>query len=92
MFRVHASSNMNSDLSVKVKVKPESFKTTLNSGDDKVDSKITPEVKQGDFLDILKAGLNKNVLVNEFLLQWNGDADLPAGDYVSNVRIEYTIK
>ncbi len=91
IFRVVASSNMNSDLGIEVKVKPYSFTTTLNGGTETSDSGITPELKQGDYIKILKAGINSALVVNEFHLMWKGNADLTAGDYVSNVKIEYTI-
>jgi len=90
-FTVHATSNMNNDMSVSVEVKPESFITFLN-GDEKFDSKITPKVNTNSQIDILEAGKHVSLLVNEFFLSWSGNEDLPAGDYESNVRIEYSIQ
>ena len=89
-FTIYASSNMNKDLSVKVEIKPESFKTTLN-GSEVSDSRITPQVNTINKESSLKAGLNKNKLVNKFNLSWGGNKELPAGEYVSNVKINYTI-
>ena len=90
-FTVHATSNMNNDMSVSVDVKPESFITYLN-GDELFDSEITPKVNTNSQIDILEAGKHVNLLVNEFFLSWSGNEDLPAGDYESNVRIEYSIQ
>ncbi|MGD6731773.1 MAG: hypothetical protein ACPKMZ_11965 [Pleomorphochaeta sp.] len=91
-FTVLASSNKNSDMSVSVKVSPESFKTTLNNGTEAFDSKIIPSVNTYTSLETIAAGLHSNLLVNEFNMSWSGNEELPAGDYVSNVKIEYTIK
>ncbi len=92
LFTVYASSNKNSDMSVSVKVSPESFKTTLNNGTESYDSEITPSVNTYTSLETIAAGLHSNLLVNEFNMSWSGNEELPAGDYVSNVKIEYTIK
>ncbi|MCY1152320.1 MAG: hypothetical protein OWP43_07855, partial [Sphaerochaetaceae bacterium] len=91
-FTVYASSNKNSDMSVSVKVSPESFKTTLNNGTEAFDSKIIPSVNTYTSLETIAAGLHSNLLVNKFNMSWSGNEKLPAGDYVSNVKIEYTIK
>ncbi|MGD6729818.1 MAG: hypothetical protein ACPKMZ_01985, partial [Pleomorphochaeta sp.] len=85
-------SNKNSDMSVSVKVSPESFQTTLNNGTEAFDSKIIPSVNTYTSLETIAAGLHSNLLVNEFNMSWSGNEELPAGDYVSNVKIEYTIK
>jgi len=91
-FTIHATSNMNRDMSVKVDVYPESFKTTLNNGREVFDSKITPSVNTFNKIDTLVAGKHDSLLVNEFNLSWRGNRSLPAGDYVSNVKIEYSIQ
>ena len=91
-FTVHATSNMNSDMAVSVNVSPETFKTTLNDGRDNFDSKILPQVNTINKLDTLTAGKHVSLLVNKFNLSWSGNKELPAGDYESNVRIEYTIQ
>jgi len=85
-------SNMNSDMAVSVRVAPETFKTTLNDGRDNFDSKILPQVNTINKLDTLTAGKHVSLLVNKFNLSWSGNKELPAGDYESNVRIEYTIQ
>ena len=90
-FTVIASSNLNNDLTVTVNVVPESFVTTLNGGTENFDSKITPKVNTDTKVNILTAGKHVNLLVNKFNLSWKGNADLPAGDYVSNVKITYSI-
>jgi hypothetical protein len=90
-FTVLASSNKNSDMSVEVVVTPESFKTTLNNETEEYDSEITPTVKTNLEISTLDAGLHTNYLVNKFYLSWESDNQLPAGDYVSNVTIAYTI-
>lgn len=90
-FTVIASSNLNNDLTVTVNVVPESFVTTLNGGTENFDSKITPKVNTDTKVNILTAGKHVNLLVNKFNLSWTGNADLPAGDYVSNVKITYSI-
>lgn len=91
-FSVYANSNMNKDLSVSVKVFPDKFRTSLNNGQNPYNSQITPEVKYDTVINTILAGKHTNYLVNKFYLSWKGDANLPAGDYVSDVRIEYTIK
>jgi len=91
-FSVHATSNMNSDLSVSVKVFPDKFRTSLNNGQKPYNSQITPEVKYDTVINTITAGKHTNYLVNKFYLSWNGKSDLPAGDYVSDVRIEYSVK
>ncbi|MGD1819845.1 MAG: hypothetical protein ACPKOI_08215 [Pleomorphochaeta sp.] len=90
-FTVIASSNLNNDLTVTVNVVPESFVTTLNGGTENFDSKITPKVNTDTKINILTAGKHVDLLVNKFNLSWKGNADLPAGDYVSNVKITYSI-
>ena len=91
LFTVRSNSNLNRDLGVKVVVSPSSFMTTLN-GDDDYDSEIVPAVNTKVKVDSISAGQNLNLLVNSFNLSWKGDDTLPAGDYVSNVKIEYTIE
>jgi len=91
-FTVHATSNQNSDMAIKVAVSPDSFRTTLNDGSEAFNSKITPSVNTSTQIDTLLAGKHVSLLVNQFNLSWSGDSDLPAGDYVSNVKIEYSIQ
>ncbi len=90
-FTITASSNMNNDLTVVVRVNAHSFQTTLNKNTP-YDSKIEPKVNTISSISSLKAGNNNNVLVNKFNLSWNGNEDLPAGKYVSDVYIYYSIK
>ncbi|MGD1817676.1 MAG: hypothetical protein ACPKNR_11635 [Pleomorphochaeta sp.] len=89
-FKVFASSNMNKDMAISVVVSPETFKTTLN-GNEVFDSKIKPSVKTVSSITTLTAGKHDDLVVNKFHMSWNGDEDLPAGNYVSNVKIEYSI-
>ncbi len=90
-FTVTASSNLNNDLTVKVNVVPESFVTTLNGGTESYNSGITPDVNTIESVPTLFAGKHVGLLVNKFNLSWKGNANLPAGDYVSNVKITYSI-
>lgn len=90
-FSITASSNMNTDLAVDVRVHAHSFQTTLNNTT-AYDSKIEPKVNTITSMSSLKAGNNTNVLVNKFNLSWEGNEDLPAGKYVSDVYIYYSIK
>jgi len=90
-FTITASSNMNNDLAVDVRVHAHSFRTTLNNTT-AYDSKIEPKVNTITSMSSLKAGNNTNVLVNKFNLSWEGNEDLPAGKYVSDVYIYYSIK
>jgi hypothetical protein len=90
-FSLYATSNLNEDQSIVVKVHPHSFKTKLN-GTTEYDSKIEPQAKTIEKLDVLTAGKHDNLLVNKFVLTWGGKSDLPAGDYISNVYIYYSIK
>ena len=91
-FTVKSTSNLNSNLGVKVVVSPDSFRTTLNDGADAFNSKITPKVNTVSSLETITAGQHIDYLVNQFNLSWSGNDSLPAGDYVSNVKIEYTIQ
>ena len=89
-FAIKASSNKNSDLSVNVKVTPESFKTTIN-GSTELDSGIVPGVKTDVDVSTITAGLHKDLTVNTFYLGWKGNPELTAGDYTSNIKVEYSI-
>jgi len=91
-FTINATSNMNKDLAVTVKVSPDTFKTTLNNGKNDFDSNIKPQVNTISSLDTLVAGKHISLLVNKFNLSWSGNSELPAGNYVSNVKIEYSIQ
>ncbi len=90
-FSIYATSNLNDNQAIIVNVYPHSFKTTLN-GTTEYDSEIEPQAKTIEKLDILTAGKHDNLLVNKFVLTWEGKSDLPAGDYISNVYIYYSIK
>ncbi len=90
-FTVIATSNLNDDLSVFVDVIPSTFQTTLNNGSDNYDSGIKPSVNTSKEVSTLTAGKHVDLLVNKFNLSWSGDEELPAGDYVSNVKIMYSI-
>ncbi len=90
-FTVIATSNLNDDLSVLVDVIPSTFQTTLNNGSDNYDSGIKPSVNTSKEVSTLTAGKHVDLLVNKFNLSWSGDEELPAGDYVSNVKIMYSI-
>ncbi|MDC7242392.1 MAG: hypothetical protein PQJ44_00015 [Sphaerochaetaceae bacterium] len=90
-FLVYATSNMNSDLPLEVNINPGSFKTELNDGAEVYDSEIVPTVFIPLKISYLPAGKIDNAIVSAFVLYWEGDSSLPAGDYVSNVNIEYSI-
>ncbi len=90
-FLIYASSNMNKDLSINVNVVPDSFKTTINNKSKIINSNITPTVFSPLTYDTLSAGKHENEIVYVFILSWDGNKDLVAGDYVSNVNIEYSI-
>ncbi len=89
-FHVWASSNKNNDMSVEVVVTPGEFITTLNT-DETYYSGITPSVKTDVSITTLKAGKNSGLLVNQFYLWWVGNPDLPAGNYQSDVLINYSV-
>ena len=89
-FTIKASSNLNNNLGVSVEIIPESFKTTLN-GSTEYNSNIIPSVNTSHSVSTLYAGINTDKLVNKFKLAWGGNQNLPAGDYVSNVTINYSI-
>ncbi len=89
-FTIRSNSNMNNDLQVEVTVEPTSFKTVLN-GDEVFDSEITPRVGWKRQINTITAGKHMDYLIYVFDLAWVGNENLPAGDYVSDVNIEYTI-
>lgn len=90
-FLIYATSNMNKNLAIEVNVKPESFKTTINNGSKVVDSNIVPSVWTPFSYRYLPAGKNSDIIIHVFILLWNGDPSLVAGNYISNVKIEYSI-
>ena len=90
-FTIKASSNKNSDLTINVSVTPETFKTTIN-GSTELDSNILPQVNTEASLTTLTAGLHKDLTVNTFNLSWSGDENLTAGDYTSDIKVEYSIQ
>ena len=92
-FTVTSNSNLNSYKTVSVVVTPETFVTTIN-GSEKHDSNILPVVNTDKETNvaIISAGKHLNYLVNTFFLSWSGDENITAGNYVSNVRINYTIQ
>ncbi len=90
-FSVYASGNKNSDMIVNVEINSEYFKTTINGNSEYV-TDIKPSVNTTVEKNIFPAGNNTNYLVNQFFLSWIGDSDLPAGDYKSDVKIEYSIQ
>ena len=90
-FTIQATSNMNYDLSIDVGVYPLSFKTTQNNESTTYDSNIIPSVSTLYNLETIPAGYFEDQVVYAFVLSWNGDSSLPAGSYVSEVNIEYTI-
>ena len=54
---------------------------------------IPVEIKDYSIKDFsLKAGKHDDELVYKFHLTWTGNEALPAGEYVSDVTINYTIK
>lgn len=90
-FRIEASSNMNSDLSIEVNISAESFVTTLYNGLESYDSKITPIARELYNISTIPAGLFETATVYAFVMSWDGDDSLPAGSYTSDVSIEYQI-
>lgn len=91
-FSIKAFCNLNSDKSIIVNIIPGSFKAIENTQGISRTTKITPEVIYTHKECILKAGLNENTSVLDFYLKWNGDKEIPSGEYESNVLILYSIK
>jgi len=91
-FSVKATSNLNSDLGVEVTVTPSSFTTTINDGDETVDSGITPEEHLVSSSPYLYAGPNDSVTVYSFYLEWEGNSSLTAGEYTSTITVEYAVQ
>ena len=89
-FHVWATSNKNNDKSVEVVVTPGEFLTTLNT-DEVYHSGITPSVTTDVSVTTLTAGKHAGLLVNQFYLWWVGNPDLPAGNYQSDVQINYSV-
>lgn len=92
VFSIKASSNMNSKLPVVVTIAADVFRTTLNNGTEDVATTVTPEPTIITNTEYLPAGLQSNYLVYSFTLGWTGDDSLPAGDYTSDITINYTIE
>lgn len=91
-FTMHVTSNLNSKKKITVRVEPDFFKTKQN-GSEEFNSRIKPNLKKNtqSCLSHVPAGKNDNLKVYSFYLNWKGNADLPAGDYTSNVKITYTV-
>ncbi len=94
-FSVKATSNLKNDKAVDIDITPDFFKTKLNGSKSFNYTSTVKPVEVTDFnikSYILTAGKHVDELVYKFHLKWEGNADLPAGEYVSNVVINYTIK
>lgn len=90
--------NLNKTVNVKVDISPESFKSTLDG--EEHDSTITPYVvnkaenlstleNDKTFSNTITAGYNTKVDIAKFALAWIGDAEVAAGTYSSNIKINY---
>lgn len=92
-FKILASGNQNSNKTVTVTIDPGYFKTKLNGSETyNYTSTVLPQVIKDDNLILtLTPGLHEDVKVFGFYLKWTGDPNLPAGDYVSDISVEYTI-
>ncbi len=90
-FTIRVNSNLNSSKNVKVNVTPGTFKTVLNNSE-VYDSKLTPKINTIINRPVVEAGINKNKEVYRFNIFVVGRNNLPAGIYVCNVDVEYTIE
>lgn len=90
-FTIRVNSNLTSPKNVSVKITPKSFKTVLN-GTQIYDSKSTPIINTIIDRKIVAAGINKDKEVYRFNMYIVGKPNLPAGQYISNVDIEYIIE
>jgi len=90
-FYIVATSNLNSDKALKIKINPGEFKK-IKAKQAVSNTKIRPIAIFVFNNNILKAGQHRNEKISEFYLKWNGDPSLAAGEYLSNVKINYSIK
>jgi len=90
-FYIVATSNLNSDKALKIKINPGEFKK-VNAKQATSNTKIRPIAIFVFTNNILHAGQHNNEKIAEFYLKWNGDSNLAAGEYLSNVKINYSIK
>ena len=90
-FTIRVNSNLTSPRNVSVKITPESFKTVLN-GTQIYDSKSTPIINTIIDRKVVAAGINKDKEVYRFNMYIVGKPNLPAGQYISNVDVEYIIE
>lgn len=90
-FTIRVNSNLNSSKSVNVNITPGTFKTFLN--DTQVyDSKIKPIINTIINRKVVNPGLNVNKEVYRFNIFVCGRKNLPAGKYICNVNVEYSIE
>ncbi len=90
-FYIVATSNLNSDKALKIKINPGEFKK-VKAKQAVSNTKIRPVAIFVFTNNILKAGTHNNEKIAEFYLKWNGNPKLAAGEYLSNVKINYSIK
>ncbi len=90
-FTIRVNSNLNSSKNVNVTVSPSTFKTILNN-DQIYDSNIKPIINTIIDRKTVQAGLNTNKEVYRFNIFVCGKKNLPAGKYICNVNVQYTIE
>ena len=93
---IRVSGNENSDKTFSVTVTPSPFKSDNINGFP-LETIVTPRVMENDKVGtntVTKTiyGLQKNVIVYAFDLKWNGNKDLPAGEYYSDVAVSYSVQ
>jgi len=91
-FYINATYNKNKGARINVEVTPTEFTTILN-GNVETSSQIIPNVNYYNSNKTkLDAGRHIDKTVFKFYLNWEGNSNLAAGSYISNVAINYTIE
>lgn len=90
-FYINATYNKNKGARISVDINAGPFKTTIN-GNEEFNSNIIPDVfYYHSNKTKLDAGKHKDKTVFKFYFYWSGNSELPSGNYISNVVINYSI-
>jgi len=90
-FTILATYNKRKGDTLSVTITPTSFKATVGSS--VYDSEITPNViYDSSNKTKLDSGRHVDKKIFGFHFEWEGDENLPAGNYASDIAINYTIE
>ena len=88
-FEIKITGNENDNKNLLIDIVTENFKGSVN-GVANVDSGIAVNVSDYQVNNVVTYGHHQDDVISTFYFFWEGDAELTAGSYVSNVTISYT--